>query len=120
MRDIRFRAWDRDDNYMLVEDFIGNHDDLHLDDLNKIFARKDLVFMQYTGLKDKNGKEIYEGDIVKTNCCGGELVFKIIWEENNTRFKRENAPYLSGGVPHGEGCEVIGNIYENPELLEKE
>jgi len=77
---------------------------------------------QYTGLEDKNGKEIYEGDIIKCYDFGitaiGIVVYKIDsfqidWIKNGTRFNN----YISVRI---DKIEVIGNIFENPELLNKQ
>ena len=75
--------------------------------------------MQYTGLKDKNGKEIYEGDVVKADIDGATYI--TYWEEKEIgfRFRQSNdlnEPYLTVGLPIDD-IEIIGNIYENPELL---
>ena len=62
MREIKFRAWDRVLKRMLIPKFIGNGNNFCSDDLMAVTGVIDL--MQYTGLKDKNGVEIYEGDII--------------------------------------------------------
>jgi len=70
--------------------------------------------MQYTGLKDKNGKEIYEGDIVKIE---GFINHVVGFEDGAFRWMNVG-PYLPIAERISEReCEVIGNIYENPELL---
>jgi len=86
---------------------------------------------QYTGLTDKNGKEIYEGDIVKTNWDVGSLIEIIFWHKDGAfrqipvkeyRFYTERNNWIAlwnYSKPVGVGdALIIGNIYENPELLE--
>lgn len=81
---------------------------------------------QYTNLKDKNGKEIYEGDIVKIN---DEIIAKVIWDNDYLGyFLYANAENSIEYFENGEqplydylgSIEVIGNIYDNPELLGSE
>lgn len=82
---------------------------------------KDIVLMQCTGLKDKNGKLIYEGDIVNGHCGVYWMKMLVIWDEISAAFyfkkldkKGKLLPFVSGST----FVEIIGNIYENPELLE--
>jgi len=80
----------------------------------KFVRQEDYVLMQFTGLLDKNGKEIYEGDIVKD----GEYKHQIIHSEKNLGFMLEEIKNgtLRDFYPYDIDYEVIGNIYENPEL----
>jgi len=136
MRDIKFRAWDKATNEMLFEwDTQGWGHDLLNPFEGANFTRMEI--MQHVGLKDKNGKEIYEGDIVsfKSRFEGdeysrwGEVVFgKATYDSGVystqgyyiTRIK-SNQEYYDDDEDGSSGwlfeCEVIGNIYENPELL---
>ena len=113
-REIKFRAWDKKRNIMIGEDYPYNWDDKKEEfwgDSNEIKLTSiqyihNCILMQYTGLKDKNGKEIYEGDIVN-----GELVeFLYNFGEWDNCF----GYYL----PEKESDrEIIGNVFENPELI---
>ncbi len=73
---------------------------------------------QFTGITDKNGKKIFEGDIV--HCWGGEYAFGF-WEHKNTFAFTDISNYMQmGELGESEFVEVIGNIHDNPELLESE
>ena len=105
MREIKLRAWDLEDKYW-VEDWVVSSYGCILDLLKELFrGHKDYILMQFTGLLDKNGVEIYEGDVVYLAGYGNYVVewpfiqlFQSSWEKDVGQ--------------------IIGNIYENPELLE--
>lgn len=83
------------------------------------FSCEDLKLMQCTGLKDKNGKLIYEGDFLKLN----EYKLPVEVKRNNLGFELYRKPTRLVGYHNDkyipEDCEVIGNIFNNPELLEE-
>lgn len=109
MRKIKFRAWDWENKVML--NFKFGLEGLSLEN------REVCDVMQFTGLTDKNGKEIYEGDIVKMKTGGDYTELReVIFEEGAFRFNDQKTPH-AGFIYSNKETEVIGNIYQNPELL---
>ena len=121
MRDFRFRAWDKND---------GMSPSFGIDFLLMAKPRdiaEASIFMQYTGLKDKNGNEIYEGDIVAIAFWNGvdmaDIENGVIkWHEESSAFKwfsGEPSDANNYWLTHADSKhrEVVGNIYENPEIL---
>lgn len=74
------------------------------------------ILMQYTGLKDKNGKEIYESDILREKIGGKVFKYAVIWNEECAAFGDDDGQHFNDDID-AKKVEVIGNIYENPELL---
>jgi uncharacterized phage protein (TIGR01671 family) len=132
MREIKFRAWDKEYKKMmewgkqlkgLTQNGIKTVMSYNSEDSwSDCYNLKDIELMQYTGLKDKNGKEIYEGDIVKYFDNKEHIVVVENIKELGTGMylKRVGSGYytLNPSVIRDYEVEVIGNIYENPELLE--
>ena len=112
MREIKFRAWDKQTKSMLLG--LAQPSAVNLLDLTLINEKYPL--MQYTGLKDKNGVEIFEGDIVTFWHDDEPLEecekFTVQWFDHWARFDVVE-PHSINEMPHDpEGLEVIGNIYE--------
>ena len=132
MRDIKFRAWDTENKEMLkvqeldFEDtFYGGRLSIRVDMYNDYFDMEDMILMQYTGLKDKNGKEIYEGDIVKFRFKEDreefpDLIGYIEYQSTFAAFRiMSNQGSFKIDITEIKFIEKIGNIYDNPELLEE-
>lgn len=124
MREIKFRAWDKIseqyvDTYIMKYDYSKSLGD----------SIPNYTFQQFTGLKDKNKKEIYEGDVVTRQLPAaiyGEHVSnypiraEVIFEHGGFSAKPNQNKDSIGTFGIGEDCEIIGNIWENPELISKE
>ena len=127
MRQIKFRAWDL--HNMITDIYVIDFSEVD----EKEYGIKDGIFvhtksnwylvsrqfvMQFTGLLDKNGKEIYEGDVVKGDwdVVKGIEVSAVDFRGGSFAIEKTGLP-LSWGYAHKE-CEIIGNIYENKELLQ--
>lgn len=118
MREIKFRVWSESEQryiYGLSRYLFGSDDN----EKCTLYIPQDFkaIFEQYAGLKDKNGKEIYEGDILKFE----DSIFEVGWFSKGARFGF--CPIKNCNIGMGfslNRTEVIGNIHENAELLKKE
>ena len=126
MREIKFRAWSIEGRQFLhnismlcdgsgwLSGFVWiNGDEIHCD----LKHPDDAVIMQYTGLKDKYENPIYEGDIVKIDYIDGGFVGEVCWCKLDGAWLVSVENYMLGTIKEAYR-EVIGNLHENPELLE--
>jgi len=141
MREIKFRAWSEDTKEMFMVDEImfsrveeTNKQffvikQLHkswdgvTNDYNQKYEKvgTDFFLMQYTGLKDKNDKEVYEGDILEVERFeNDDNPMEVVFEDASFYVKNKKRRVGIGRWYAGERIEVIGNIYENPTLANKE
>lgn len=137
MREIKFRAWMKDSKLM-IEDVVPIHNEVYghyckdLErDTDKYLKLKNSEIMQYTGLKDRNGKEIFEGDIVAFEDSDGGYEYPDVVVNTGIVEYGELGFYFTNRVAaemddfyikdgRCDDVEVIGNIYENAELLEEQ
>ena len=126
MREIKFRAWDKDlrewipnesiiinnGKPIAIMHHIGLSIEKALETKGKLI-NPNWELMQYTGLKDKKGKEIYEGDIVKVYY--GNIIAEFKRDGDGNEY---SSMYMLGYDTSLEEGEIVGNIYENPELIE--
>ena len=164
-REIKFRAWDRANKKMYYDrtfshvdpdtldevEFEVRHISLNdslfnitkaswgVDNSEPVFISHDYVLMQYTGLKDKNGTDVYEGDILRVPAMSEYEEktynsFEVFWHDNDST-PTDCGLVLGRLTPHGNSAgghsgyklkpehvgkmEVIGNVYENSDLLER-
>lgn len=138
IREIKFRAWDK--RRKVYAKAIQTTNQSWKGYRDKTFVSKGVmrfskwflsrfIIEQYTGLKDKNGKEIYEGDIFRNTINGG--TWRVSWDEKGAAFWVDSGVAGCNLVDSDwdrnnrkcgfirKNCEVIGTIHENPELLEK-
>ena len=145
MREFKFRTWDKLKQVFVKGSVAFEYDDFEwvvLDYNNDhILSNYSGYINQYTGLVDKNGVEICEGDIVKSTVNNyywiyeittatyqyGNTLFAMLLEDNLTTDEDDNYTLearnrnkdVRNNIPFGSRCEIIGNIYENEELLNK-
>ena len=122
MRELKFRAWDKE-NKTMVGGFHCLSPRMSMFITQYAINHKQYKLMQYTGLKDKNGVEIYEGDVVADNPrktfiqCHGEYDSAEVVKMKDIDGSDDMGTDCIGYPYYWEDFEVIGNIYENPELL---
>jgi uncharacterized phage protein (TIGR01671 family) len=115
MREIKFRAWDGQNKTTYPHHNMYYWEGTGLGQAKPWWIEDDTPIMQYTGLKDKNGKEIYEGDIVKYKDGATDFEFTAPIVFNSGCFRADT---ILGMRAFYFSPEILGNIYETPELLE--
>ena len=114
-REIKFRAWDK-----RGKKYLNNAQNIWMNNtcFGDLLASPNFEIEQYTGLKDANGDEIYENDLVSLD--PDDTPYQVIFDEG--KFELSN-DYLGLVYDLGEeymDCEIIGNVHTNPELLEED
>jgi len=114
MREIKFRAW-MENKMLSHEDLVNMDQEFYAMYTILTELQEDITFMQYTGLKDKNDKEIYEGDMLRISFRED---FQVVRYAKDGYFATSEFALFELIRDEGYTYEVVGNIYENPELLE--
>lgn len=120
-REFKFRFWNNNDKTMEHETSVENGWGIGMNGCFRNLAEFGIVIMQYTGIKDRKGKEIFEGDILENKVYGG--TWQVCWARKDwdyagfvLRSPVSNSDNLML-FKDKENLEVVGNIYQNLELL---
>ena len=125
MREIKFRAWLKEDKKMVNVETMDFTDKsmqyLEKSEIINAYLLRRVIFddvelMQFTGVKDKNDKEIYEGDIYHVG--DKNIRYLVVWFDSGFEGKQLRSTSYAGLKSWAKDIEVLGNIYENFELLE--
>lgn len=125
-REIKLRAWDKKNKDMFNVQGFDMYEVQNDDKEYDVRGKDDIILMQFTGLKDKKGQEIYEGDILHVKDCGFDFMGIVEWSKRVCSFEiYDKFSYKPKQIGYGKryqfddttNFEIIGNIYENPELL---
>jgi len=117
MRTIKFRVWDKDEGVMISPDYIDRNGNAHWK--SHSIPESSSEVMQFTGLYDKNGKEIWEGDIVKARSRKSwtEIIGQAVYGDGEYQIETTDNYWPVASIVVLEKLEVIGNIHEHPNLL---
>lgn len=129
MREIKFRLWDKEsfkmhyqrnswDAWCFDDEYDSIHFPLKVDGFMGYRDHHKAELMQYTGLKDKNDKDIYEGDLIDTNGGVGVVVWEPLKGLWGVRITNHELVWVDPLFNWYDATIVLGNIYENHELLE--
>ena len=125
MRELKFRAWSKSEKKMIynIQNEFEERIELGMDCFSDYLSNDDFIVEQYTGLKDRNGKEVYEGDLVSCGTIDGNPVGLVGFRTEFGCWEVLDPNHAFGGENFGERycreMEVVGNIHENSELLER-
>ena len=121
--DLEEAVKNKNKDWHINDDGVYHSDEEHFDLIQNLLSGDDWYWiddaevMQYTGLKDENRKEIYEGDVISDGVKG---LFLVEWNDDTCKFQFSDGTDINDGLRYGTSKLIMGNIYENPELLKGE